>query len=510
VQEVTAAAQENARAINAAQLFELDDVIDPAETGGLIAATLTAAGTPEPSGRRSTPGDRLLAARACVRLTRFPSGARRTLERMFPDAPDDRDLPLESLEDQISELAGHLNAGMARWLELVGEFDRRQGHLDRGCLSCASWLSWRCGISPRAARDQVRVAAALPSLPATRSAFARGELSYSKVRALVRIATPESEAELAELALHTTAAQLERLVTATSGCLSREDAQHQHARRHLSWEWDEDGALCFRGRLPAEEGALLLAALDATRADLGVEGGSAEPSAASPRSASNADCLVTMASGSLASQRGAVSGGDLQQLVVHVDADGLRDGTEPGQIHDGPRISPATVRRLACDAAVVSVVESDGQPLSVGRRTRTVPPALRRALRARDPGCRFPGCTNHRFVDAHHVQHWADGGDTSLENLVHLCRRHHRLLHEGDIAVERDGEGDFSFTLPGGRPVPEVGPVAAGEAEAVREVNERRSLAIGPDTAGARSYGDRWDFELAVEGVVRRVRPLAV
>ncbi|MGH2951583.1 MAG: DUF222 domain-containing protein, partial [Solirubrobacterales bacterium] len=188
------------------------------------------------------------------------------------------ELPLEHLEHQISELAAHLHAGTARWLELVAEFDRREAYLGWGCTSCAAWLSLRCGISPRAARDQVRVARRMAELPQTTAAFRRGELSYSKVRALARIAEPDSEPQLLELALHATAAQLERIVTSTRGCLSREDAEAQHERRHLSLQWDDDGSLVLRGRLAAEEGALLIAALDQARDQLFARG-SAEPPA---------------------------------------------------------------------------------------------------------------------------------------------------------------------------------------------------------------------------------------
>ena len=146
------------------------------------------------------------------------------------------------------------------------------------------------------------------------------------------------------------------------------------------------------------------------------------------------------------------------QLVIRVDADALADGSSGDrhtagccELDSGPPLARATARRLACDASVVRMVERDGEPLSVGRKTRSIPPALRRALRARDGGCRFPGCTHDRFVDAHHIKHWADGGATELTNLVHLCTQHHRLLHEGGFTVTAAAHGGFAFRAPDGR-----------------------------------------------------------
>jgi hypothetical protein len=124
-------------------------------------------------------------------------------------------------------------------------------------------------------------------------------------------------------------------------------------------------------------------------------------------------------------------------------------------IEDGPHLAAETARRLACDGSILALIENEkGQPLSIGRKSRTIPPALRRALRVRDRGCRFPGCTHTAFIDGHHVKHWADGGETSLGNLVLLCRRHHRMVHEGGYGCERKANGDFVFTDPYQRLLP--------------------------------------------------------
>jgi hypothetical protein len=135
------------------------------------------------------------------------------------DGPGLAAVPLERLESQITELAAHVNAATCRWLLLVGEFDRREGWAQWDCRSCAHWLSYRCGLSQAAGREQVRVARALAALPAIRTSFGRGELCYSQVRALTRIATPETEDDLIMIARHATAGQLEVIVRAYRGLL---------------------------------------------------------------------------------------------------------------------------------------------------------------------------------------------------------------------------------------------------------------------------------------------------
>ena len=150
------------------------------------------------------------------------------------------------------------------------------------------------------------------------------------------------------------------------------------------------------------------------------------------------------------------------QVTVHVSAETLRSGEFDAEdapaIDDGPVLAPDTVRRLACDGAMVPLIEAaSGEVLAIGRKSRTITPALRRAVKRRDAGCRFPGCTCTRFVDAHHIRHWAEGGETSLDNLVLLCRHHHRLIHEGGYTVTRTEMGSFEFINPRGVVVPLTG-----------------------------------------------------
>ena len=340
-------------------------------------------------------------------------------------------------------------------------------------------------LTPRAAREHVRVARSLGDLPETHASFARGELSYAKVRALTRVATAESEGELLELARVCTAAQLERSVRAYRRVTTRE-ARDQQEQANLSVFWNPDGSLEIHGRLAPEDGALLLRALEAQRDSLWR--GSAEPRPA--RQASNAEALVAVAEAALAHDGEPRTGGERYQIVVHTDDAVLADNRDGCcQLEDGSALAPETARRLACDASVVRN----------GRRSRTIPASLRRALRARDQGCRFPGCENRRFVDAHHIHHWAHGGDTTLPNLVLLCRRHHRTVHEGGFHVDADGRCYYPW---GGEflPAPPLPPGNAHEIE-----NRNRELRIDDRTC-AHGSGERMDLAAAVDRLISAVR----
>ena len=274
-----------------------------------------------------------------------------------------------------------------------------------------------------------------------------------------------------------------------------------------------------RGKLTAEHGALLMRAVEAASDALHSEQIERMSKSASAetlfRDAARrrADAMGLVAERALAagfgttseesedtttkesSARPPLSGtrAERYQVMLHVDADTLSADEEPGrsELEDGTRISAETSRRLACDAAMVTVShDTDGSVLGVGRRTRTIQPALRRALEVRDRGCRFPGC-GLRFTDAHHVKHWADGGETTFQNLLLLCSFHHRLVHEEEWTIEWWGEGRPMFIDRRGGfhtdglkvPSPELPP---DPVEALLEDN--RSRGVDPDfyTAGAR------------------------
>ena len=183
-----------------------------------------------------------------------------------------------------------------------------------------------------------------------------------------------------------------------------------------------------------------------------------------------ADALALLAEAALHHGLDPGAPGERYQVVVHVDAAVLADPDAPGQsvLEDGARVSAETSRRLACDASrVVMRHDEDGRLVEVGARTRTIPPALRRALHHRDHGCRFPGC-GVRFGQGHHIRHWAQGGPTTLSNLALLCRRHHRAVHEEGYQVDRQPDGELRFRRPDGRLLPDVPPPAAVPADPVR------------------------------------------
>ena len=421
---------------------------------------------------------------------------------------------LDRLGDEIAEFSAHLDAATARLLDLIREFDARGGW-NTGFRSCAAWLAWRVGLDLGAARERVRVARALETLPALAEALARGELSYAKVRALTRVATPATEARLLAVGRAGTAAHVERIVRGwrrVDRQAEAREAARQHAGRALHVYQDEDGTMVLRGRLTPEVGALLLRALDAARETLYQRRRAneavlpaADPAVAAPtRAQQQADALALLAETALHHELDPGASGERYQVVVHVDAAVLADPNQPGQsvLEEGSHVSAETSRRLACDASrVVMRHDEDGRVVEVGARTRTIPPALRRALHHRDRSCRFPGC-NIRFGQGHHVRHWAQGGPTTLSNVALLCHRHHRAVHEEGYQIERLSDGALRFRRPDGRPLPEVPPAAAVPADPVGALRARHvaeGLRLHARTGLAGWLGERLDVGWAID-----------
>jgi hypothetical protein len=221
------------------------------------------------------------------------------------------------------------------------------------------------------------------------------------------------------------------------------------------------------------------------------------------------EALAVMAESFLATGTKDLSGADRQQVVVHVDAETFRHG-HPGrcELEQGPAIAAETARRLACDCSVVRIVEDkQGKPLDVGRKTRTIPPGIRRALNARDKGCRFPGCTFKRYVDGHHVRHWINGGETKLSNLVTLCRFHHRLVHEGQVVVQPLDDGAFRFVKGNGESFESRPPPSTSWIELVA-ANADRRVEINPKTAVTRWTGEALDLDVAVGWLMQKRRSI--
>ncbi len=420
---------------------------------------------------------------------------------------------LDRLGDEIAELSVHLEAATARLLDLIREFDVHGGW-NNGFRSCAEWLSWRVGLDLGAAREKVRVARALATLPKLAQALAHGELSYAKVRALTRVATPETEERLLAIGRAGTAEHVERIVRGWRRMdrkAEQDEAARQHASRALYVYPAEDGTVTIRGRLAPEAGALLLKALTAARealyqrernrnadaqADVSVE----PPTMAQQQ----ADALQLLAETALHHGIDPGTPAEHYQVVVHVDATVLEDADQPGQsvVEDGARVSAETSQRLGCDASrVVMRHDAEGRIFEVGAKTRTIPPALRRALLHRDRSCRFPGC-HGRFCQAHHIRHWAQGGPTTLSNLVLLCRRHHRAVHEEGYQVDRQPDGELRFRRPDGRVVPDVPsppPAPPDPVSDVRAQNDAAGIVVNARTATPGWQGERLDVGYAID-----------
>ena len=550
----------------------------------------------------------------------------------------------DALAAEITTLAGHLNAAQYRFLKLIDEFDRAQGWAGPGVRSLAHWLELKCGLGDLAAREKVRVARALRELPSIDAAFERGEISYSKVRAMTRVATPENEKDLLHIARRGTAEHMEKLVRVYRKYGQRADASPgEKARRREERFYcfvEDDEMMVFGGRVSVEQGRLLIKALDAMVAEMEADereageaettgsvsaetsaattetivsaetsaaasetivsagtsaagsgaGGSsdtmatasgksvsaetseaasvpnvsAETSAGSSRASARSEttapasgrnvsaetpvtgsvargssdalaaasgknvsagtseeasgknvsaetvsdgrtgvephepdrppheplrppheplrpphgpdhaphepdrpplkplrvrratALAQLAEHYLATRRGGTGAtplkpSDAYQVFVHVNAndahpDNRINGAHTTYMDDRRCVAPHVARQLACDASRRTVLENErGEVLNIGRRSRIVPWHIVHALRIRDGGCRFPGCNQHRWTDAHHIHHWADGGETSLENLVTLCRYHHRELHRDEYRIEHGADGELIF-----------------------------------------------------------------
>jgi hypothetical protein len=429
----------------------------------------------------------------------------------------------ERLGNEIALLSAHITVATARLLDLIREFDALAGWAN-GFLSCAHWLNYRVGIGLHAAREQVRTARALAHLPRIAEAFARGTVSYSKVRALTRVATPEVEERLLTFATHGTASHVEQLASAwrqVDRTAEEQLTEHRLRSRALQVYQDDDGMFVIRGRLTPEVGAVMRQALDAARDRIFAKARPDNAEGIRPsHGQQQADALGMIAEAALRHELDPGNSGARYQVVVHVDAAVLADPEQPGQsaLEDGPHVPAGTCQRLACDASrVVMRHDREGRITEVGVRTRTIPPSLRRALQRRDQGCRFPGC-GLRYTQGHHIRHWAHGGPTKLSNLMLLCRRHHRAVHEEGFQVERLDGGELRFRDPhgwviAGAPAPPHVPADAGDS--LRAHNAAAGIQLDADTLRPDWDGTRLNLGYAIDvmhpratgELARRIQP---
>ncbi len=452
----------------------------------------------------------------------------------------------EELETEITTVAGHLNAVDHYFLKLLADFDEQGGWQIDGVKTFPHWLNWKCGLGALEAREKVRVARALKDLPLIDEAFRVGEISYSKVRAMTRVATPDNESLLLQIAQHGTAQHVEQTVRKYRRCreLDNLDTEWKRESSMTSYQ-DETGMYNIKLRLPAHEGELVMAAVQKmvdhlsrdkeqpesvsaetseSETNENVESVSAEtlgelrepdPNYAGEKATAFARIAEVFLSGQLSSlpDLEGLATSDTHQLIVHVNAN---EAHRDHQIEDGPCcyldhnrfLSPNVARQLACDAMVTTVIEDDnGRILNIGRRSRTIPRAIKTALKIRDGGCRFPNCHQQVFTDAHHIHHWADGGETSLDNLVTLCRHHHTLLHKGDFTIVRNGNA-LTFYNTQINPLTRAyypqfpnqgdGPTVLGR---IRLDHELQQIDINETTAVTRWEGEQIDYGLTVDSL---------
>jgi hypothetical protein len=357
---------------------------------------------------------------------------------------------IDALATQIAELSFRIDTAKHALLTHLRNFDIHEGWANTGFLSTAAWLSWRIDIGPVAAREYVRVARALGELKLVDAVFASGKLSYSKVRAITRSATLETEQDFLDIAPHATASQIEKLSAAYRRVRIDPDQPSQEGRRFVRRSETASGMIRIEAQLPPEQANILWeainAALDADREtpkDASAEA-RRQPDPTTLQT-ERADALVSVAQGYL--QHSPPTLGSGYELVLMTTKEQLEHGPGGvgGFLRDGTPVPHHLARMLACDCTRVDVeISETGDILDVGRARRTIPSAIGRALWLRDGGCRVPGCGRKRHVQAHHIEAWAAGGKTSQSNLVLLCPSHHTLVHEGKLAVEvRDNKIEF-------------------------------------------------------------------
>ena len=404
------------------------------------------------------------------------------------------ELPIDQLETEICTLAGQIAAATARFLFLLAEFDARRGWASWQLHSCAHWLSWKAGVGVHTAREYVRVAKALTELPRIAQAFAAGTLSYSKVRALTRTATPHTEESLLRIALESPAAHLDRLVR---GLKKQTRTPEDVERTGGGWFYDDDGCLVLTARFRPEDGARFLAALtraeyERTRTD------DREPDLTAPAPPNPVPAMTAMAESVCATSDSPVVA-PAADVLIHVGPDGEPLDTTHAHLDDGPGLDPQTLENVLCTASVRLIRHGRLGPTIAWDKSRRRPSrTLLRQLVIRDRCCAVPGCGRTRFLHAHHVKYVSQDGPTELDNLVLLCGEHHRALHDGHFTITAHGNQQFSFHHPNGARI-DYAPPLSGNADDLTQ----RYRYIEPDAITADWSGDPLDVSFATDVLLR-------
>ena len=355
---------------------------------------------------------------------------------------------VDNIGVEICALAGQIAAATARFLTLLADFDEQRGWAGPGLHSCAHWLSWKCGMSLHTGREYVRVAKALRPLPEMRKAFEQGELSYSKVRTLTRVATPTNEKQMVRLGREAPASQIDRLTAGLRKVTDNESGKSREPERlQVRWHWDPDtGDFVIKGRLAAQDGARILAVLtsaerERTRTDSTSQEDepTTEQNAVKKPPGDIGPALLAMAEiATTVDANTTTRTGTSAEVVFFHEHDNLR-------IPGGPALTNSDSEEVLCNAHLRLAKTKKQCVLNLGRKTRVTSHKQMLALNYRDGSCRTPGCGRTRFLHAHHVRFWGRGGETNLDNLIMLCGTCHRALHRGQFTITALGDQQFEF-----------------------------------------------------------------
>jgi len=398
------------------------------------------------------------------------------------------------LEQRVLDCAANVHAAHAALADALAAFERSGEWQGAGIRSIGHWADINLGVPSRDARRLAAAAARLPELPELQAAFAEGAVSLDKVLLVTPVATPRLDAHLTAIARAGSVAQVARICATYRDVTKNETpeaAEQRHARRGVTASETDDGLIRIVALLEPDEAALVLATLDARVEAAWRAGRPADDDTPAPNlAARRADALVDVSTERLADGPHPVVRGEHIEVRVIVDAH-ILDGTAEGGICAIDGVGPVprtTVERLLCDCKVsYATLRPDGA-LDVGRTQRTPNRRQRRALEFRDKGCRFYGCPNRRYVQAHHVVLWDHGGPTDLDNLILLCPEHHRLFHEGGYTIDALGNGQFTFRQADGRVIeppplharPDATPPAPGDPRA-QDAGHRYDLGLTID-----------------------------
>ena len=404
------------------------------------------------------------------------------------------EIPLERLETEITGFASRIAAATARWLLWIAAYDRRQGWASWEAKSCAHWLNWHCGVAPRTAREHVAVAHKLTNFDRLRKTFLAGELSYSKVRAIARVVTPQNESELVGLARSATASQLERMLNKLPNPDHIDEDGNETSPVNCTFANNNDGTMTMTVTLPTADMANARAAVNKASANTIAREQTSEETRTDTidrlggMKSIRANTTAALITGTLDAHRGIES-----TVLVVADIETLTGQNPDGESTiDSQRVDPEVIQRLSCDGKIqTALLDNDGTEKACGAETRLVPRNLRRLLERRDHGmCQFPGCESEYRLHAHHIIHWAHGGPTELDNLLSLCHFHHHSVHEGGWRIIVTDNG-WAFHDPHGNkhhvPLLRLPTTGSGEfginersewiRHSVSERSERRPLA---------------------------------